>query len=263
MKINEISVVIHQFLSFNKLFASTTKTSTLFWPGCSLMSLDPSIVKKTYKILKNKDKNLGISSFCCGKPSQYIKNGVNFRLRFNKITKILNNNSTKTIYTACPNCFNTLKQYTNYEIKSIWPIIEEFFPQNKINILKNKEFILHDPCAARKNDDIHISIRSILNKLGITIIEFTKNKNKSLCCGKKNMLMVLNRKIGMKILNLTSKEAISKNLVTYCVSCVESFKLINISSFYILELIFLKHSRRKFSWINRLKLSFFIKKIKF
>ncbi|MGL6064988.1 MAG: heterodisulfide reductase-related iron-sulfur binding cluster [Fusobacteriaceae bacterium] len=263
MKIKELSIVFHQLLSFNKFFASTTRSSTVFCPGCSLMSLDPSIIKETYKILKTKDKNMGISSFCCGKPSQHIEGGINFKLRLNKITKILDNNSTKTIYTACPNCFNTLEKYTNYKIISIWPIIDEFFPQDKINILKNQEFILHDPCAARKNNNVHISIRNILNKLGITIIEFTKNKNKSLCCGKKNMIMALNNKIGMQILNLTSKEAVSKNLVSYCATCVDSFKLINIKSFHILELLFHKISKRKPSWLNRFKLSFFIKKLKY
>lgn len=262
MKIKELPVIIHQLLSFNKIFASTNRSSTLFWPGCSLMSLDPDIIKETYKILKIKDKNMGISSFCCGKPSLYVENSRNFKSRLNKVTKILNKNSTKTIYTACPNCFNTLKKYTDYEIKSIWPIIDEFFPKDKINILKNQEFILHDPCASRNNNEVHIATRNILKQLGIKILEFTNNKNNSQCCGKKNMLMVLNNKIGMKILNSTSKEAISKKIVSYCASCVDSFKIINIESFHVLELIFSKYSKKKSSWLNRFKLSFFIKNLK-
>lgn len=226
------------------------------------MSFGPEINEGIYELLKKKYEKIGISSFCCAKPSEFIKGTLEekeiLNKRMSEIKNMLLKNEVKEIYAACPNCLNILREKLDIKVKSVWPIIDELFPKEKKDILKGKRFIIHDPCVSKDEKDVHNSIRNILSKLGVEIVEFKNNKEKSSCCGQKNMTMIFKPKEGKKILkHKIDSMGEEKQLVTYCATCVSTFRSENVDSFHILELLFSKKSSS--SWINRLKVSSRIK----
>ncbi|MPQ45118.1 (Fe-S)-binding protein [Clostridium tarantellae] len=242
----------HQRLGFSPIFAKVTKGEEAFLPGCSFMTLGEHIVLETLNILKLEKSNMAIATTCCGKPSKYIKNGVKFKKRFNSTIELLKSKGIKKIYTACPNCYNTFKENKDLKVGSIWSIIDKNFPQDKYDMHKGMKFALHDPCAARNNSEDHKAIRSILTKMGIEILEFKMCREKSICCGKKNMMMVLEPEKGKAILENRLKQSPYTSIVTYCASCAHSFKVPGFKSYHIMELIFNEANGN--GWINRLKL---------
>ena len=44
-------MALHQAISFFSPMMSVPETPAVFWPGCTLLNLDPSILKKTLEIL--------------------------------------------------------------------------------------------------------------------------------------------------------------------------------------------------------------------
>ncbi|WP_028828918.1 (Fe-S)-binding protein [Proteocatella sphenisci] len=257
---NQLIVENHQLISFSPVFAKKISKTRLdamrgdgeqneeniFFPGCSLMSLGYDAVIELYDILLKMDPQMGISGFCCGKPSKHIWEGKKLSKRTEKIKK----NHKAKIYTACPNCFKTLGD-GGMDVVSIWPLIDEYFPQNKKNIYAGDHMMIHDPCTARHNVLDHEAVRSIMNKLGINVLEFENNKKNTLCCGKMNMTMALNPEKGMRILEKRVSQCTSPKVVSYCASCVHSFGMGGCQGMYVSEL-FLK-KKKKPSWANRIR----------
>lgn len=251
MTSKELIVKNHQIMSFNKIFAKIQPGSEIFWPGCAILSLGSGITEKTYSLLKTKIPNLSYSTFCCGKPSLHINEGKAFNKRMDYIKKALKESGTEKIYTLCPNCFVTLSEFSSISVQSAWSLIDENFPNEKYNILKGKAMSLHDPCPVIKDIESAEHVRSILNKMGVEILEFKNNREKTICCGKKNMIMALQPERGKKLFEIRASQAPSKDIVTYCASCVDTFKNNNFNAKHVLELLWQTES--KGSWINRYK----------
>lgn len=252
---NQMIVENHQLLSFSPFFAkiknnnlkkSDIANEIVFFPGCSLMSLGQEPVIALYNILLKKYPEIGLSGYCCGKPSKHIWQGAKFKKR----AAFIKANHKGIIYTACPNCYKTLGD-EGLEVRSIWPVIDECFPNEKLGINLGKTMMLHDPCTARNNSEDHEAVRSIMKKLGIEVLEFENNRKKTLCCGKINMTMALDNQKGMKILEKRSSQCKISEVVSYCASCVHSFRLAGKTGIYVSELIISKKSKP--SWVNRIK----------
>lgn len=251
MNYRELIVKNHQIVSYNKIFATIQPGRDIFWPGCAILSLGSEITEKTYNLLKIKIPNLSYSTFCCGKPSKHICGGKDFLKRTEILTKIFKENGTKNIYTLCPNCFVTLSEFSKVHVQSAWSLIDDCFPEESYNILDGKSYSLHDPCPIIKDIEAADHVRSILNKMGVEILEFKNNKEKTMCCGKKNMLMTLEPEKGKKLFELRASQAPSKNIVTYCASCRDTFRQNSFNASHVLELMFQTESTS--SWINRYK----------
>lgn len=249
MNYRELIVKSHQILSFNKLFLSTGNSENVFWPGCAVLSMGSEITDKTYELLKTAIPNISYSTACCGKPSKHINYGVDFK----KIKKFLQStfkeNGIKNIYTLCPNCFVTLGEFSEVRVQSAWHIIDKYFPETCQGILDGRKLSLHDPCPVIKDIEATECVRSILHKMGAEVLEFVNNKEKTVCCGKKDMLMTLNPEKGKKVFDLRASQAPSKNIVTYCASCRDTFKQNSFNSYHVLELLF--QIETSTSWMNR------------
>ncbi|MFR1710426.1 MAG: heterodisulfide reductase-related iron-sulfur binding cluster [Clostridium sp.] len=253
----EISIKTHQILSFSYIFAELPLGEDIFWPGCSILSMGEDIVMNTYELLREQIPGLKLSTMCCGKPSLHINDGKPYEKRKQFLNEAFKKNNTKRIYTLCPNCQNTLSQHSDCEIISAWTVLDEAIPKEKYNIYEGKKLSLHDPCPIREHLENTVAARNILSKLGVDILEFVNNREKALCCGKKNMIMTLKPEKGQKLFQIRAKQAPSKEIVTYCASCVDTFRQNNFEAYHILELLW--ETKTIGSWKNRYNT---VKKIK-
>ena len=249
MNYRELIIKNHQIMSFNKTFAYLNPGKDIFWPGCAMLSFGSALNTAAYGLLKKSLPNLSVCTFCCGNPSIHIYEGKDFSKRVKFIEESLKDRGVENIYTLCPNCYVTLSENTGFNVKSAWSIIDESLPRDKHDILKGRSFLIHDPCPIVKDISGSEHVRNILKNLGAEIIEFKNNKEKTACCGKKNMIMALNPEKGNKIFKSRSAQIAEEEIVTYCASCVDTFRDNNFSAHHILELIF--QIEGKSSWINR------------
>lgn len=245
----EISIKTHQIFSFSSIFAELPTGENIFWPGCAILSMGEEIVMKTYELLKTQIPDLKLSTMCCGKPSLHIDGGRPYKRRKQFLNAAFKSNGTKKIYTLCPNCQHTLSDNSDCEIISAWTVLDKAIPREKYNIYNGRKLSLHDPCPIVDYLENTVAARNILNKLGVDILEFANNREKTLCCGKKNMIMTLDPQKGQKLFQIRAKQAPSKEIVTYCASCVDTFRQNDFEAYHILELLW--KTKTNGSWRNR------------
>ena len=94
-------MALHQAISFFSPMMSVPETPAIFWPGCALLNLDPSILKKTLEILARTEPEIRLAAGCCGQPSFFLF-PEKYPAYRKKLEHRLKKSGVKRIYTACP-----------------------------------------------------------------------------------------------------------------------------------------------------------------
>lgn len=174
-----------------------TEPEILFWVGCA-GSFDPraqKITQSLVKILHNagiKYAVLGNEESCTGDPARRSGNEFIFQMMALQNIEVLNMYKVNKIVTACPHCFNTLKnEYPelggNYEVVHHTQLIQELINDGKISIeggaFAGKRIAYHDSCYLGRVNDIYEAPRNILSKLDGDLQEAPRNRKNGFCCG--------------------------------------------------------------------------------
>lgn len=238
------TVKFHQKNSFSSIFTGKympKDCDTVFFPGCSLAGYSSKLVLNTFNYLSNNIENIGLLQICCGKPSLDIGDNNTFKDNFQGIIDILKKNNIKKVIVACSNCFNTIRDYSDVEVISLWEVLKGIgVPESIKNAYSSSslDVALHDPCPIRKESNIHESVRFILEEIGLDFKEFNRNKDKTQCCGAGGMMMCTNKNVALKQMNNRANSTDASHIVSYCESCVQSMLTGGKKGLHILDLIF-------------------------
>ena len=101
-------------LTMAEMAASGQQPEVLFWVGCagSFDDRTKKVTRAFVKILNKIGVNfavLGTEESCTGDPARRAGNEFLFQMQAIGNIEILNSYQVKQIVTACPHCFNTLK----------------------------------------------------------------------------------------------------------------------------------------------------------
>ena len=220
-----------------EMLASGEKADILFWVGCS-GSFDDRAKKITKAIVKILNKCevkfavLGTEESCTGDPAKRAGNEFLFQMQAMMNIQVLDGYEVNKIVTACPHCFNTLKnEYPglggNYEVIHHTQLLEELFNSGKLNVeggqFKGKKITFHDPCYLGRANDVYEAPRNVLQKLDAELVEMKRCKAKGLCCGAGGAQMFKEAENGDKEVNVERTEdalATSPNIIaTGCPFC--------------------------------------------
>lgn len=210
----------------------------LFWVGCSGSFDDRAkkITKAVVKILiqcKVDFAVLGTEENCTGDPAKRAGNEFTYQMQAMMNIDVLNGYEVKKIVTACPHCFNTLKnEYPdlggNYDVIHHTQLIQELINQGKL-VLKNgetfngKKITFHDPCYLGRANDVYEAPRELIEKLDSELVEMKRCKAKGLCCGAGGAQMFKEAEKGNKEINIErTEEALGANadiIATGCPYC--------------------------------------------
>jgi len=170
----------------------------LFWVGCagSFDQRAQSITKAFALILNKVGINfaiLGSEEMCTGDPARRAGNEFMFQMMAYQNINLLNTYNVKKIVTACPHCFNTLKnEYPElggqYEVIHHTTFIQSLINDGKIVLkdggaFKGKKITYHDSCYLGRSNHIYEAPRKVLEALDAELIEMKRCKNNGLCCG--------------------------------------------------------------------------------
>lgn len=201
--------------------ASGVTPEILFWVGCagSFDDRAKKITKALVKIL-NKCKVdfavLGTEENCSGDPAKRAGNEFTFQMQAMMNIQVLDGYEVKKIVTACPHCFNTLKnEYPelggNYEVVHHTQLIQELINQGKLALkdggtYKGKKITFHDPCYLGRANDVYDAPRELIEKLDGELVEMKRCKTKGLCCGAGGAQMFKEAEKGNKEINVERTE---------------------------------------------------------
>ena len=193
----------------------------LFWVGCA-GSFDDRAKKITKAIVKILNKCqvdfavLGTEESCSGDPAKRAGNEFTFQMQAMMNIEVMNAYEVKKIVTACPHCFNTLKnEYPelggNYEVIHHTQLIQDLINTGKLVIeggitFKGKKITFHDPCYLGRANDVYEAPRSLIEKLDAELVEMKRCKTKGLCCGAGGAQMFKAAEKGNKEINVDRTE---------------------------------------------------------
>jgi len=181
-----------------ELTAGGETPEILFWVGCA-GSFDQRAQKITKAFVTILDKVgtkyaiLGKEEMCTGDPARRSGNEFMFQMMAYQNIQILNGYGIKKIVTACPHCFNTLKnEYPElggtYEVIHHATFIQQLIDEGKIKMsdggtFKGKKITYHDSCYLGRANNIYEAPRKVLEALDAELVEMKRCKSNGLCCG--------------------------------------------------------------------------------
>jgi len=221
-----------KIITVKDLIESGKNPDILFWVGCagSYDERYKKVTKAFTKILNDLNINyavLGKEEGCTGDPARRAGNEYLFQMQaINNIT-VLNKYNVKKIVTACPHCFNTIKnEYPalggNYKVQHHSEFLEELIDQGQIKIEKDNEekITYHDSCYLGRGNNIYSSPRKIIDSLRGELVEMKRNKKNGLCCGAGGAQMFKEAEKGNKSINIERiEEAIDTRATTIASAC--------------------------------------------
>ena len=204
-----------------EMIAKGEAPEVLFWVGCagSFDDRAKKITKAVVKILDHCSVSfavLGTEESCTGDPAKRAGNEFTFQMQAMMNIEILNAYEIKKIVTACPHCFNTLKnEYPelggSYEVIHHTQLIQDLINQGKLSLenkesFKGKKITFHDPCYLGRANDVYEAPRSLIEKLDSELVEMKRCKSKGLCCGAGGAQMFKEAEKGNKEINVERTE---------------------------------------------------------
>lgn len=204
-----------------EMMAAGESPEILFWVGCagSFDDRAKKITKAVVKILNAcnvKFAVLGAEESCTGDPAKRAGNEFTFQMQAFMNIEVLNAYEVKKIVTACPHCFNTLKnEYPelggNYEVIHHTQLIQGLINEGKLTlkeggIFKGKKITFHDPCYLGRANNVYDAPRELIEKLDAELVEMKRCKTKGLCCGAGGAQMFKEAEKGNKEVNIERTE---------------------------------------------------------
>jgi len=207
----------------------------LFWVGCSgsFDDRNKNITRSFAKILQQAKISfavLGTEETCNGDPAKRAGNEFLFQMQaFNNIS-LLNNYGVKKIVTACPHCFNILKnEYPelggNYEVIHHTQLLQHLLLSGKIKIrednpYRNTAITYHDSCYIGRGNGVFEAPRAVLEALKVELKEMKRCRQNGLCCGAGGAQMFKEEEPGKKRVSIErAEEIIATGVATVASAC--------------------------------------------
>jgi len=201
-------------------FAAGEAPEILFWVGCagSFDDRAKKITKAFVQILNKAGVSfavLGTEESCTGDPAKRAGNEFLFQMQAMTNIEVMNGYEVKKVVTACPHCFNTIKnEYPglggNYEVVHHTQFLRQLVEEGKISLeggkFKGKRITYHDPCYLGRANQVYEAPRELIRKLDAELVEMKSCKQRGLCCGAGGAQMFKEPEKGDKDVNIERTE---------------------------------------------------------
>ena len=218
-----------------QLAANGETPEVLFWVGCA-GSFDERYKKVTVAFVKILNKAgikfavLGTEEGCTGDPARRAGNEFLFQMQAMSNIQVLEMYGVKKIVTACPHCFNTLKnEYPalggNYEVIHHSQYLQQLINEGRVKIegggsFKGRKITFHDSCYLGRANDVYEAPREVLMALDAELVEMKRCRTNGLCCGAGGAQMFKDAESGKKEINIERiEEALATGADTIAVGC--------------------------------------------
>lgn len=224
-----------QIPTLSEMAARGESPEILFWVGCA-GSYDDRYKRVTLafvKILQSvgiRFAVLGSEETCTGDPARRAGNEFLFQMQATSVIQVLNGYNVKKIVTACPHCFNTMRnEYPelggNYEVIHHSTFLQQLIEEGKIKMkeggsYQGKRITYHDSCYLGRANNVYEAPRSVLEALDADLVEMKRCRTTGLCCGAGGAQMFKEPEKGKKDINVErAEEAIATGAETIAVAC--------------------------------------------
>ncbi len=168
----------------------------LFWVGCTgaMIERNVKVTRAVAKVLRAGGVDFGVlgSEECCtGDPARRVGGEVTFQICAKTNLETLSRYGVRKIVTACPHCFNTLKnEYPDlggrFEVVHHSELIAELVRDGRLRPSRRLDSLTyHDPCYLGRHNEVYDAPREVLQAVSTEggLRELPRNRSRALCCG--------------------------------------------------------------------------------
>lgn len=203
-----------------EMMAQGKQPEVLFWVGAAGSYDDRAkkISRAFVKILHQANVDfavLGAEETSTGDAAKRAGNEFLFQMQAMTNIEVLNAYEVKKIVTACPHCFNTIKnEYPelggSYEVMHHTQFLKSLLSEGRLTIeggqYKGKKITFHDPCYLGRANEVYEAPRDLIQKLEVELVEMKRCKSNGLCCGAGGAQMFKDAEKGNQEINLLRTE---------------------------------------------------------
>ena len=218
----------------SEMAAENLKPEILFWVGCagSYDARAQRVTKALSTILQNVGIDfaiLGTEESCTCDPARRAGNEFVFQMTANQNVQTMNMYDVKKIVTACPHCFNTIKnEYPalggHYDVVHHTQLISTLIEEGRLTIeggaYKGKKITYHDSCYLGRVNGEYEAPRKAIEALDGDLTELKRSRANGLCCGAGGAQMFKENEPGDKRINTErAEEALSSGADIVAANC--------------------------------------------
>jgi Fe-S oxidoreductase len=210
----------------------------LFWVGCAGAYEDRA--KKTTRAVAELLDLAGVSfgvlgdgETCTGDPARRAGNEFVFQQLAMQNAEVLKETKAKKVVSTCAHCFNTLKnEYAEFgvelEVVHHTQLLNRLVREGRLTpVAQNgngnghrRPITYHDPCYIGRHNQVYTPPRELLDVIpGAELREMPRNRERSFCCGAGGARMWMEEKIGERINNNRTAEAVATGADQIAVAC--------------------------------------------
>jgi len=218
-----------------KTMAEDSNVDLLYWVGCAgaFDERNKSITKSFVNILQKAEVNFGIlgtEEGCSGDSARRGGNEYLYQTLAQQNVDTMNGYNVKKIVTACPHCYNTIKnEYPqfggNFEVYHHSEYINMLAKEKKIDVkvaddANSGKFTYHDSCYLGRYNDNYENPRDLVKKVsGGKLVEAVDNKTKGLCCGAGGAQMWMEEQNNNRVNIKRTKQLVDTGATTIATAC--------------------------------------------
>ncbi|MHB9146342.1 MAG: (Fe-S)-binding protein [Symbiobacteriia bacterium] len=213
--------------------ADNANVEYLYWVGCAgaYDARNQKVAKALVKVLQNAGVSfsiLGNEETCTGDAARRAGNEYLFQMQAAQNIETLNGYGVKKVITACPHCFNTIKnEYPafggSYEVIHHSEFVAGLIREGRIKLTKQVDETItwHDSCYLGRYNDIYGAPRQILEAIpGVNLVEMKDHHQRGMCCGAGGARMWMDERDGTVKVNVArSQQALDTGASTCASGC--------------------------------------------
>jgi Fe-S oxidoreductase len=220
-----------------------TSVDYLFWVGCAGAYDDRA--QRTTRAVAELLHTAGVSfavlgdgETCSGDPARRAGNEFLFQMLAQANVETLTEAKATKVVVTCAHCFNTLgNEYEqlggHYEVIHHTQLLNRLVRERRLVPLARPDradtagvastaptVTYHDPCYLGRHNGVYAPPRELLGALpGVELREMPRNSERSFCCGAGGARMWMEEKLGTRINNTRTAEAVATGADRIAIGC--------------------------------------------
>lgn len=207
----------------------------LFWVGCA-GAFDARYQKVSRAMVSLMNAAhvsfavLGKEEKCNGDPARRSGNEYLAQMLISENIETLSRYGIKKIVTACPHCYNALKndypQFGgSYQVMHHTEFLNRLIRDGALEIGSElaERVTFHDSCYIGRSNGIYDIPRQLVSRTGAELVEMKRSRSRGLCCGAGGARMFMEESMGKRINIERTEEALTLTpgiIATECPFCM-------------------------------------------